>query len=67
MLENHLAAGAPPCTPLEALTALPQTPVAGGGAPPQEPHPATLAIRASLLASPNPFTKFRLRSELNLF
>jgi len=59
------------------LAALPQISYLVGmeqAAPPQEPHPRsrpfgppTLALRASLLASPNPFTKIRLCSELNLF
>jgi len=34
---------------------------------PENPTPTTLAIRVSLLASPNLFTKIRLCSELNLF
>jgi len=71
--------GKNPLAALGELTALPQTPswwggVVGGAAPPQEPHlrsrpfgPPTLALRASLLASQNPFTKIRLCSEMNLF
>ena len=46
-------------------------PLAGGmglAVPPQEPfRPPTLALLASLLAFPNPFTKICLCSELNLF
>ena len=77
MRENPLVAGAPARTPMQGeLTVLPRPPSCSGdgaGCPlPKNPTPApwpfgppTLALRASFLASPNPFTKIRLCSELN--
>jgi len=58
----------PPRTPLGKFTALPR-PRSWWGCPSPTPRtppcfrPPTLALRASLRASPNPFTKIRLCSE----
>jgi len=71
MWENPLAAGAPPRTPLGSLQRSPDSLAGGWGwlpLRPQEPHHAlgpsghyaTLALRASLLAFANLFTKIRL-------
>ena len=72
MPENLLAVGIAPDVPAGgAYSALPE-PLAGGegtGSHSQERHPRsrppTLALLASVLASPNPFTKIRLYSEVN--
>jgi len=73
MRETPLAAGSLrlPRTPLGGAYSAPPDTLAGGeglAAPRCQPFgPPTLALRASLLASPNPFTIIRLCSELNLF
>jgi len=56
MRENPLAAGAPRRTSLGELAVLTQT-IAGGAAPSPRTPPPLSALRASLLASPNPFSK----------
>jgi len=64
MRENPLAPRSGPRWESLQRSPDPLAGVEGLAAPPQQPHPRsrppTLALRASLLASPNPFTKIRV-------